>query len=347
MVIHKALIKVNGSLQIIQATEFVETTLRNTGLGLWLTDRVPDDMPPVADSGQVEGREIPVETYPLEENASMTLKQAPSWLPWNKPTSEDSFRLRFNKTDFALGVGSTALSFEEAKEHLGEFLAVAGHVVCQPPGENEKPDFLVAEKDYIPELLCIQALHCSGNMAHLLRFAGSEAKAYTGFGEIVEMAMQQCESVEIAFVILAEIDGLVGSNLIRSPGLLTEDREMSFPGIKEWISFCGERVYARQQALVLGVAAATAASPSRQLLVKLPSRPHIRMHAHAAVFPYQPLQNGNIDLSNTVQQFFNGPPPMALLHLVEDARPAVGLGESAFTTGACWCAPLKNLEGLS
>jgi hypothetical protein len=39
-----------------------------------------------------------------------------------------------------------------------------------------------------------------------------------------------------------------------------------------------------------------------------------------------------------VRQVFAAAEPVALLHLLEDPRPALGLGQSAFVSGACWCA---------
>ena len=43
----------------------------------------------------------------------------------------------------------------------------------------------------------------------------------------------------------------------------------------------------------------------------------------------------------------NGPPPRAVMHLLEDTRPGAGLGESALLRGACWFAPLSNPEALA
>jgi hypothetical protein len=83
------------------------------------------------------------------------------------------------------------------------------------------------------------------------------------------------------------------------------------------------------------------------LLPPLPSSPGVAAHIHAAVFPHQPLPNGKIELEPSVRKFFNGPPPQAVMHLAEDIRPVVGLGESALIRGACWFGPVVNPEVLS
>jgi hypothetical protein len=149
-------------------------------------------------------------------------------------------------------------------------------------------------------------------------------------------------------VILAEIDGLVGISWARSPGLIAADTAAAeFPAVREWLSFCGERVHGGELALVV-VFASTESPPPAVTLPALPSRPGWFVHAHAAVFPFRPLPNGAIDLAATVQSLFSGAAPQALLHLVEDDRPALGLGHSAFIRGACWCAPVRfSSEELS
>jgi len=70
-------------------------------------------------------------------------------------------------------------------------------------------------------------------------------------------------------------------------------------------------------------------------------------HIHSAVFPYQPLQTGRIELSATIQKIFNGPAPLAVMHLVTDDRPVIGLGESALVRGAAWFGVLQNPEVLT
>lgn len=65
-------------------------------------------------------------------------------------------------------------------------------------------------------------------------------------------------------------------------------------------------------------------------------------HAHAVVFPFRPLPQGVLDLETSVAAVFEDNTPMGLLHLIEDDRPIVGLGESSFIRGVCWCAPVHD-----
>jgi hypothetical protein len=203
---------------------------------------------------------------------------------------------------------------------------------------------MIAEKQFLPRMQCIQALGWSGEMGHLIRFAPTDAVPFYPVSSLISLILDQTGGRPAGFVISGEVEGLVGAALIRSPGHLREDQEfIAFPEVRNWLTFCGERSFAHQQAVLTGVVTA-AAGP---LVPRLSAAKERAAHIHAAVFPYQPLPNGRIDLAATMEKFFNGPPPLAVIHLVDDDRPAVGLGESALLRGACWCGPLKNPEVLS
>ena len=144
-------------------------------------------------------------------------------------------------------------------------------------------------------------------------------------------------------VCIAEIEGLVGTALARSPGLITDtDSPGNFPEVRDWMAFCGERVHSRQSALLVSFAARNPEPALAQHLTPLPALPGVFAHSHAVVFPFRPLPEGAIDLDTQIRMFYENTEPMDLLHLFEDDRPAVGLGESAFLRGACWCAPFTH-----
>lgn len=345
MQVHKELLAVQGAFLIIQATDFVANTLDTTGLHFWLAEGPPVDML-LADASPSTGISGVVETYAINLSASLTLTMPARWKPWQMVQPENVTTLKCTKDVFSLGIGSAASHLDEAMDRLGEFLTVAGNVVFQPPNESGRPDYLLAEKDYIPEMQAIQAIICTGTMSHLLRFSPDSDKAYHLLSEIIEIAMKQTRCSAIGFVILGEIEGLVGAAMSRSPGMLREDRNIVHPEILDWLSFCGERAHAGKQALLFGVATKSDQAKVTSLLSVMPSQPGIAAHVHACVFPYQPLQNGQIDLDVTLGKFFGGPPPEAIMHLADDVRPAIGLGQSSLIRGACWCSPITNLEDL-
>jgi hypothetical protein len=325
----------------------VEQTLSTSGFQMWLAKELPEDMPAAASGDEADhGDQEPhagIQRFTIHEKAELTVSQPAAWRPWQVVKPNMSKALSFTQDSFALGIASAAGSFEEARDHFGEFLAVGGNVVFQPPDEVGSPDYLIAAKHYIPRMQCIQVLHCSGDMRHLIRFSPTAKTSFYTLSTLAGDILDQTDGAASGFVMLGEIEGLVGTALIRSPGRITSEQEIHFPEIRDWLTFCGERSYSHQQALLTGVVCKAGVSR----LAPMPSHSDIAVHIHAAVFPYQPLQNGKIGLHAAVAKFFDGPPPMAVMHLADDVRPIVGLAESALIRGACWFGPLQNPEVLS
>ena len=342
--VYKELNAVEGDLRIVNPTAFVEQTLSTSGFQMWLSRGIPDDMPDAgANDEPAAAGQAGIQRYKLNGKAVLTLSQPACWRPWQVVAQERVRTLTVDRETFALGIGSAAATFEEARGRFGEFLAVAGNVVYQPPDEQAPPDYLIAEQSFLPRMQCLQSLSWHGEMSHLIRFAPTGATPFYPVSTLMPFILEQTGGRAAGFVISGEIEGLVGAALIRSPGLITEERSLAFPEIREWLTFCGERSFAHQQALLAGIVIA-GGSP---LMPSIAGAAGAAVHIHAAVFPYQPLPNGRIELAAASEKFFNGPPPLAVVHLTDDDRAAVGLGESALIRGACWCGPLGNPEVLS
>jgi anti-anti-sigma factor len=345
LLIYKELTSVNGSLLIIRANPFVAKTVEMTGFKQWLAESLPqellDDAVDSPQEAQDEG-----EIWVLDPTTSMEVSVLAAWQPWEPVVPEMIVQQQMNHDVFALGVGSAASDPETATGNFGDFVALAGHVILQPPDEKARPDYLIAEQSFVPELNVIQSLTCTGKLSHLFRFASENPGETHGIADIASKALSVTKSGAAAVVILAEIGHLVGATIVKSPDRMAAGREISFPEIRSWLSFCGEHVFTGHQAIVFGVVAETNSGKDWKLMRTLPAQPRLSGHFHAAVFPYQPLQNGKIDLIQQIRKYLNGPPPEALLHLIDDQRPTIGLGQSALIRGACWCAPVKNVEEL-
>jgi len=65
-------------------------------------------------------------------------------------------------------------------------------------------------------------------------------------------------------------------------------------------------------------------------------------HVHAAVFPYRPLRKGRLGLDAALSEVFEHQSVLGLLHLLDDGREGVGAGQSAFTRGILWAAPVES-----
>ncbi len=344
IIVAKEISTVKGSFSILKASPFVAKTIRQTGLGQWLTEDLqtesnqPESAEPISSEGYNQ-------QYMIHAGPGMKMEIPACWRPWQPVTARDVLPRSFPANCIALGIGSAAETREGALETLGDFLAVAGHVVYQPPGIQQRPDYLIKKHDFIPEMHVVQLLDFRGEMSHHFRFAPDQSQASFSISTLADKALQMVTGETATLVLLAEIHGLTGASMAQSPGLATDTRMDTFPEIREWITFTGEPVFQGHQCIVCGVVS-NCLLPEASLLKPLPSHPGLYGHFHAAVFPYQPLPNGKIDLTTTIGSFFNGPPPLTVLHLIDDQRPILGTGESTFIRGACWCAPVQSEEVL-
>jgi anti-anti-sigma factor len=343
--IYKEITSVRGSFMLKGASEFVAHTLETTGFGDWLSNDFPPDLVPLSLQKPLDKHALG-EIYELNASASFDLTINNGWQAWQKFDSGMQRQQKFNSNSFALGIGSSTLNVQEAKSHFGEFLVAGGNLAFLLPEEKGHPDYMLPEKDFIPEMITIQSLTCTGEISHLFRFTPDENGAPAGISELASRALDVIRSEVAGLIIIAETAGLTGVNLIRSPGLIDQITTMEYPDIKKWLSFCGEKVYAGELAVIFGVVATQAGARDMALLKPLMSNPELHAHFHAAVFPFQPVQNGIIDIKQQTERIFNGAPPRGLLHLIDDNRPTMGLGESTLVRGACWCSPVKNMEEL-
>jgi anti-anti-sigma factor len=352
---HREIVAVRGSFKIVRASDFVVQTLHMSGFDslLALDEGVfesPDAAKPKTAAPPPAGWKTDgaaIETYPVAAaNAPLRAARHGHWKTWTPIDYAACREVQFGATHTALGIGTPGQGDEPAA-HFGDFLSVAGCTAYLPGDGSEAPDYLVGTGNFVPKLRVVDALRATGAFTHLLRFQPADGGKPLTLDCLLEGAFATTGAKSVAIVALAEVDGLVGMSWARSPGLIAADSAASeFPAVREWLAFSGERVHSGELALV--VAFACSAPLQGVTLPALPSHPGWYVHAHAAIFPFSPLPNGAIDLAPTVQQLFSTAAPQALLHLVEDDRPALGLGRSAFIRGACWCAPVHfTSEDLS
>jgi anti-anti-sigma factor len=335
--IQKELQAVNGQLLVVHPTPFVASTLSMSGLGHLLGE--PQELSAV---GAASSSGSLVEVYPVVAGATMHVQVAAGWRPWDMVQDADIRKVVFASNRIGLGIGSQGVDVADARERLGEFLAVPGALTWMPSGGNRIPDYALQTEKLVPDIFALQALVAEGGFSHLLRFQPVASGDVMALSHLMTQALEVTGADAVAMVCVAEIDGLVGVSLARSPGLLAAtDVPGCFPDVREWMTYCGERVHARQSALLVSFVARESAPEAAPFLAALPTLPGVRAHTHVAVLPFRPLQAGELDLKQTVHRFFTLAEPLDLLHLITDDRPLMGLGESAFIRGACWCAALE------
>jgi anti-anti-sigma factor len=347
--IQRELASVKGSFGIIHPSIFVADTLRLCGLQqLMLSEPEPSEtetvrsevVAPLAGVQSVPG--IRFEIHPLAARGRITVRRDGRWKPWQPVHNDDAVEVSFPRDVFGLGIGAPGKDVDVARTRFGEFITASGHLAWLSGDGEDTPDYLEQAERFVPRLQVIQSLTGDGDFSHLLRFSPEVKGDFLNLSDLFLQVLQSTRSNAAAMIGLVEVEGLVGATLSRSPGLIqAADRPANFPEIRTWLRFCGERIHRQAQALIVAFFSRDPAHASVSQLSPLPSRPEIRVHAHAVILPYRPLQQGILELEPSVRAVFEDNEPIGLLHLIEDDRSVVGLGQSAFIRGACWCAPLQ------
>jgi hypothetical protein len=143
---------------------------------------------------------------------------------------------------------------------------------------------------------------------------------------------------QFVFLAIAESEGLVGVSLSAPPvggKLLFE-----LPGIRDHINFTTEPAHSKMLTLSLGF---YALHPDDQL------KPYLRqdkpgsdsyVHIHTAIFPFQSLPKKANSAEELILHLFDSSIVQDVMHLVNDSREIVGLGDSSFKQGIAWIGKL-------
>lgn len=244
----------------------------------------------------------------------------------------------------AFGLGLAALADDRPLPTIaGEMLAACGAVFHRSPQPFAAVDYSLAEGNLVPDVQLASGLIWEGVPSGRAGFEPADDEPAVQLDELAATVLEQSKAACLAIVIVAEVHGLVGAELIRPLAEATADDhpQTSDPAVAaRWLSFSREPVHARHTALIVGVV--TRGMPTgplaefvRPLGVNGPMG-----HAHAAVFPLRPLKRGPADLTTTVDDLAAST-PLAVMHLLGDPQPVLGSGQSELVRGCCWFAPLS------
>ncbi len=240
---------------------------------------------------------------------------------------------------FAIGLGAIGNSFDDGKNRFGEYIMAGKNIAYLPADGSKKPDFMVSSGKLIASLTELYGLHFVGNFSHLVRFEPSNSKSTIGLSELAEAIQKFTNQTQFAVVTIAESAGLIGTSLNMSP---VEGRKIfTYPEIKETVNFTTEPAYYKMLTLSVGYFSTEKTKETLSFLRLLKPEGKLFGHVHSAVFPYIPLKKTDIDLNETIDNLFNNSELTDILHLTNDTREIVGLGESQFVQGFCWIVPIN------
>lgn len=352
---YKQLLGIKGSLKVTHPSEGAAAIIELSGLSSALIATDVSSAPaaaPVAEKpaepARFESESTVFHVYDVAPGSSMkcTLVGDPSKLDGGGYVEADCHTQSYPASTFGLGLGAFGSNFSDCKDRFGEFLAIEGVGTYLPTDGTHVPDYVMSEGLLVPELEVLYGLTGKGSYAQLIRFeAKPEPPGLITLGELVEQALNLSQADTAAFAILAETAGLVGAALKRSPfnpGAGVES-PLSFPAVRDWLSFTTERAFERSVCLIVGVASRKGESPLASMLRPIGPDTTALGHFHAAAFPYRPLQRGELSLINSVTALFSTEALQGILHLLADDREMDGVGQSEFLRGACWISPISEV----
>jgi len=240
---------------------------------------------------------------------------------------------------FALGVGALGASYDECRGFYGEFAAAAGSAAFMPTDGTPTPDYMSSSGSFVPRIRALYAIAFRGSPSHQLRFEASTPASTVPLSEIIQACASLAGTNAVGIVMAAEVAGLVSARLRRSPAE-SDAARFDFPAVREWLSFTPEREFARFSSVIVGVASASPSAAMRPFLRPVSDQHH--GHFHAVVTAFRSLPRGKLEIAEVVAESLQPRGVFSVVHLLRDARPIEGAGESEFQRGACWVFPLAE-----
>lgn len=343
---YKLLKSVKGNLGISHPNEFCRDILTTVGLAELL---VRDDVKGPAAAPERKPKQTingaTYEVYPQQVTLPLScmLIGEPERLGSSGFGKDHCRSMTFASGSFGLGLGAFGESFADCEGRFGEFLAADGCAITLPTNEpHALPDFVVEQGGLVPRVETLYAITGTGDFSSMVRFdALPGGPGMIGLSELVMSLMQLADSDAIGFVVLAEAAGLVGASLRKSPA--GQAVSHSLPDVRDWLSFTSERTAEKSLCLLVGVAGRNLQDGSTPFLRPIKSESPVKSHIHAAGFPYRPVPRGELPFATTIAGALAVSTPNAVLHLMADARPFEGVGETDLARGACWIGPLNSI----
>ena len=337
---------VNGSLGICDPSTATLRVLNAAGLARVLI--TAESAAPVATVAArvLEREEAAYRAYPQPVAQALTCTAIgdPGKLVQGGFGADDARLLTFGTGTFGLGIGAFGEGFNDCRDRFGEFLAAGGCAVTLPTNDlHALPDYVVEEGVLVPHVETLYALAGSGDFPWMVRFdATAGGRGTVTLSALLDAALELAGSDTVAIVVLAEAAGVVGAALRQSPA--ARSASLEFPAVRDWVSFTTERTSERSLALLVAVAARDPSPDAAAFLRPIGIGSTVHAHVHAALFPYRPVQRGELPFGKTIAQVVGTTPPATVLHLMADSRPFDGVGETDLVRGACWLGALPAIS---
>lgn len=254
--------------------------------------------------------------------------------------------INFQQPKFGVGLGAFGDTFDDFKARLGEFIALGDVIAWLPTDGKNRPDYLKKQGLLVPKVNLLYGMLCEGRFSHLVHFENPGPEKGIRFSQLLEDIQQLIPLQDTCLLMIAEAAGLVGASLAQSPVVSMTDNKpfFSFPAIREQLSFPPEQTHHGMLTVTTGVTSTSQEGWSNSFLRPMAPESKWRGHFHSAVFSYHPLKKQATDYRENIQTLFDDHQFITILHLTNDYRPAVGIGESEFKHGSCWFGAIDSFK---
>ena len=342
---YKELKKVNGSFYLSEVSENVRTIISLVGLQDLMKEKKEEPQAKEAMMGSIvrDGFAFTREENPESEKITLNLCGEPEKVHSKDFLVSDVKTEFFDGGKFAIGLGAITSDNTDALSRMGEFIGLGNAVAYLPTDGTNSPDYSLKTGNLIPEIRHLYGLFFNGNFSDNFRFDPQNTGDSIKLSQIIENLLDFTGFQTLAMVMIAEISGLVGVSLSKSPNLKREDPLFNFPEVRDAVNFTVEPSHSKMLAITVGVASR---KPNGQLLKfcrPLGKNNATVGHFHAAVFSFHLLKKSNIKLSKTINTIIENEQIHDVLHLINDDRETIGIGESEFFNGTCWVGEVKSI----
>lgn len=341
---HKQLKRIGGSLSVREPSATVRSVIQLTGLEELLIASEPvESIPESVDTG--DGLFIERTALDPEARFSCRLLGTPNPFPVEGFRPRQSHSVTADNDSFGLGLGALGADYDECGPRFGEWLMINGAAAYLPTDRTAMPDYGISAGSYRPASQVLYGIICEGAPAWRTKFEARGQREAVSLSEILAQTLTEIQADSVGIILVAETASLVGAALRKAPTMPRQgEMPLAHPEIREWLTFTPERAFPQSVTLVVGVVSRQPSPALADWLRPLGSECGLYAHLHAAVFSYHPLRRGEVNLSETVHGLFEQQSLQGMLHLVRDDRSIQGAGDSEFTRGLCWSAPLGRID---
>jgi len=340
---------VGGSFGISKLSTGVQSVLEMVGMDSMLKWNEPqkktvETESPTSTSKEVDG--FNYKTISLAQtNEDIFLKYRfignPDKVFDNSFSEADVKTIRFGKGKYGIGLGAIGPNYKDCQGRFGEFAAFGDSLAYMQSGKINSPDYMLSSGSLIPEINLLYGVLFEGEFSRFIRITPHEINNRAPLSSILKTISDITQFESFAVIMVAMSAGIVGASLIKSP-VEKSDAENAFgyPQVKEMVNFTTEPEYRGEVALNIGIVTKSKNEEIAKFTRPLKEDSDLRQHIHSAIFRYIPLSKADLNLNETVSALFEDDKIESVLHLLNDQREAVGIGESEFLQGVCWVGEL-------